>query len=172
MEEFVPFHVFQQRLHDARFEEDQEARARQPRPQAPAGDTEADEDKERRLNAYLDVLNRNAEVVHSYVTPEGDCIDCMKIASQPGLAGQAAYASPPVGVPGVPPAQQGGPAEAAQGLNQGPDEFEHIRRCPPGTIPVRRVGIEELRRAGTLRRYFQKAPGGGAMPPPPPAGPS
>jgi hypothetical protein len=161
MEEFVPFHVFQQQLHDARY---QEAEARQPRPGEPGGD----EETERRLNAYLDVLNRRAEVVHSFVTPDGDCIDCMKVATQPGLAGQAAQASPPVGVPGVPAAPRAGTPETAQGLDQGSDAFGHVRRCPPGTIPVRRVGV------GELRRHFEKAPGGGSMPPPPPspAGPA
>jgi hypothetical protein len=158
MEEFVPFHVFQQQLHDARFGEDQEADAPRPRP----GEPEAGEETERRLNAYLDVLNRRAEVVHSFVAPDGDCIDCMKVATQPGLAGQAAFASPPVGVPGVPGVPQAGTAETAQGS----DAFGNARRCPPGTIPVRRVGV------GELRRHFEKAPGGGSMPPPPPAGPA
>jgi len=166
MEEFVPFHVFQQQLQDARFGEDPEAKARQPRPLSQPAEAEVDEEKEGRLNAYLDVLNRNAEVVYSFVTPEGDCIDCMKTASQPGLAGQTAYASPPVGVPGVPSAPQPGSPETAQGLNHRHDGFERVRRCPPGTIPVRRVGIKEL------RRHFEKAPGGGSMPPPPPVGPS
>lgn len=41
--------------------------------------------------------------------------------------------------------------------------------CPPGTVPVRRVTLDELTRFPTLQGFLGKDPGGGGLPPVPPS---
>ena len=41
-------------------------------------------------------------------------------------------------------------------------------RCPPGTVPVRRVTLAELTRFPTLQSFLSKTPDGGSLPPVPP----
>ena len=45
------------------------------------------------------------------------------------------------------------------------DQFGNVMHCPSGTIPIRRVTLEDMSRFENLRQFLQKRPGGGAIPP-------
>jgi hypothetical protein len=45
------------------------------------------------------------------------------------------------------------------------DQHGNRMHAPDGTIPLRRLTIENLARFGTLRQFFQKSPIGSARPP-------
>ena len=45
------------------------------------------------------------------------------------------------------------------------DQHGNVMQCPPGTIPMRRVTLEDLTRFPTLRDFFRKGPRGAGRPP-------
>jgi hypothetical protein len=162
MENFTSFSAFQQQLRDA---QDAEKGTGGP---SGAGREEANRpgvspENLQEMHDYLTEQVRKMDVVHSYVDGTGDYIDCVKVESQPGLQGVGQIAKPPasatdtgLGYPTRDDAHEAAPAV---------DRFGNVMRCPEGCIPVRRVSLDELSRAGSLQNYFQKAPGGGMVPP-------
>lgn len=144
MEEFVPFPSFVKQLQTPQPGEDAE---------------------QRRKREYLAEHYQRVKVVHSFMADDRQCIDCIEAGSQPGLQGQGLPATPPAfaPMPGLPSTTVGG--ESPQLAMPRVDRHGHVMQCPPGTIPVQRVTLEQLDSAGTLEEYFQKSPGGGALPP-------
>ncbi|MGW1075655.1 neprosin family prolyl endopeptidase [Streptomyces sp. NPDC002537] len=101
-------------------------------------------------------------VPHSFVDDNGQVFDCVPVGSQPALKGST-------GEPPAPPDAPPGPGTrgASQSMPLQPqlrsdriDKFGHSMSCPPGTIAMRRVTLEELARGGTLRNFFRKSPYG------------
>jgi hypothetical protein len=112
--------------------------------------------------------------VHSFVDENGSVFDCIPIEQQPALkqSGTAPAAPPDL------PKPTG--AQAAQGLAEAPSQpTEHVVQlradrkdqhgntihAPDGTIAMRRLTMENLRRFQTLRQFFQKSPYGSGKPP-------
>jgi hypothetical protein len=86
--------------------------------------------------------------VASFADAGGSVFDCIAVEQQIALRGQSALVAappnPPAGVQAsgtAPPPQSGNAASA-----------------PPGTVPVRRVTLEELMRFPTLAHFLKKIP--------------
>src|ERR1700688_802203 len=105
------------------------------------------------------------EGVHSFLH-DGQHFDCLPIEQQPSVRGlglsHVEIAPPP---PLEVAAEPGAPAEprgkAGSPLTLGHhDSFGNEIRCAAGTIPMRRVTLEEMTRFETLRQFFEKGPDG------------
>src|SRR4051812_938120 len=107
---------------------------------------------------YLLARYQGGTSTHGYVLG-GQTFDCTRVDQQPGLRGQgprAAAAPPPAPPPG--PANPGDvPSGNASAGDGGPS-------CEEGTVPVRRLTLDELTRFPTLRQFFQKGPGQAGRP--------
>jgi len=108
------------------------------------------------------------EVQHSYLDEAGQVWDCIPIEQQPSLRRSDAGLAKPPELPGAEKAVRD-PSRRGVSLEPqlGPEETDRLgnkRSCPPGTIPMRRVTMEEMARFRTLRDFFRKAPDGGRHP--------
>jgi Neprosin len=106
------------------------------------------------------------EGVHSFLH-DGQHFDCLPIEQQPsvrglGLSHVETAPPPPLEVaaePGAPAAEPR--VKAGSPLTLGHrDAFGNEIRCAAGTIPMRRVTLEEMTRFETLRQFFEKGPDG------------
>jgi hypothetical protein len=105
------------------------------------------------------------EAEQSFVDENGSVFDCIPIEQQPALRATGGRAATPSDLPQ-------GAAGAAPGAQQvvqlGPhrrDQHGNQMLAPEGTIPMRRLTMENLTRFETLRHFFQKSPFGSALPP-------
>ncbi len=95
----------------------------------------------------------------------GQTFDCIPIDEQPAvrLRGLTSEATPPPAAAVPAPLTQGGtPPTTDQNNQEAGSQFDdagNLRRCEPGTIPVRRVTLEEMSRFKTLKHFFAKGPG-------------
>ena len=91
---------------------------------------------------------------------EGDVFDCIPIEQQPSvrLGGIVRIAEPPV-LPAAGPAawNKGSIPQATQAL-EGQPILGKSAECEDGTIPMRRVTLEEMTRFPSLRAYLSKSP--------------
>ena len=124
------------------------------------------------MQAHILKLYDKVEVKHSFVDKGGAVFDCIPIAQQPSLKGVKER------IPVAPDAPQPEKVELKKfecedALIASPlgadkkDRFGNIMQCPPGTIPVRRVTINDLAKFETLRNFFRKTPLGIERPPQP-----
>ena len=102
------------------------------------------------------------EVQHSFLDGNEQIFDCVPIEQQPSLKGrQEALADAP-----DPPFPEGRETDdrsrvvESQLGSDRTDRLGNVMACPPGTIPMRRVTLDELTRHEQLRDFFRKAPGG------------
>ena len=130
----------------------------------------AHEDAFAEMKAHVAKLYDKTEAPHSFMDEGGGVFDCIPIEQQLGLRGSSG---------GVPKAPDLPPIEAAGGPQDerkaslivspfGPhrkDRHGNVMHCPPGTIPMRRVTLEDLTRFGTLKDFFRKGPRGAGRPP-------
>ncbi|MEV6674711.1 neprosin family prolyl endopeptidase [Streptomyces sp. NPDC051162] len=125
-------------------------------PTSPVGAEEFDA-----MRAHIQSLYRGIEdVPHSFVDDNGQVFDCVPVERQPALRGTTSAPAAPADAPAGP-----GPRVTPQSLPLLPqlrsdriDKFGHAMSCPPGTIALRRVTLDELARRGTLRDFFRKSP--------------
>ena len=109
------------------------------------------------LNLYSGV-----SVAHSFVSGER-IFDCIPIEDQPGVrlrklrTGTEPPPSPPAGVSGE-GHESGSPSVAEVQDAGGRDALGNAQQCEDGTIPVRRLTLEELTRFATLKDYLAKQP--------------
>jgi hypothetical protein len=100
------------------------------------------------MRSYILRYYEKRDAVSSVVDGAGAVFDCIPVAQQIGLRDRAASeaappdAPSPAPEPGVPPAGSASTAASA----------------PPGTIPVRRITLEDLVRFPTLEAFFGKDP--------------
>jgi len=109
------------------------------------------------LRAHILNVYRDTPVSNSYVL-DGQYFDCIGIAQQPSvrLLGLTSIASPPPD----PPTPDENVSTPQIGPEQKGDTFGNPIGCAPGSIPMRRITLEELSRFETLQQYFEKGPGG------------
>jgi Neprosin len=123
-------------------------------------------------------LYEGVEAPHSFMDETGGVFDCIPIDQQPALRGSK---EPAPTAPDLPPLQaEPLPRTAAAGaekderqdtLTESPlrpgrkDIHGNAMLCPEGTIPMRRVTLEDMTRFPTLRAFMQKGPGGAGRPP-------
>jgi hypothetical protein len=122
------------------------------------------------MRAHLINLYQGVEVLHSFVDENGSVFDCIPVQQQPSLKGVGQALAKPPDIPaikGKPSAKENmTPANVESPLSPTrKDKFGNVMSCPPGTIPQRRVTLEELARFETMRHFFQKSPLGSGRPP-------
>ena len=127
-------------------------------------------DEFERMKAYLAERYQRVEVLHSFVDENGSVFDCVPIEQQPAFKGLGQK---------VPEAPHLSDVEEEQGDAEEPkaahveslisearkDKFGNATACPTGTIPLRRITLQELARHESLRHFFQKSPVGASVPP-------
>ena len=92
----------------------------------------------------------------------GDVMDCVPIMEQPSvrLNGITEIATPPEPTK----MDAGDPSEAAKSIvpwvETEKDAFDNQRSCAGGTVPIRRVTLEEITRFSSLKSFLQKSPDG------------
>ncbi|HVZ52727.1 MAG TPA: neprosin family prolyl endopeptidase [Pseudolabrys sp.] len=112
------------------------------------------------MRQYVLGLYDSVQVHHSYALGS-QVFDCVPVAQQPSARDLAprAIAPPPPMPPG------GGSAGAVQSVTQvdpqqRADAYGNSIGCEAGTIPMRRVTLQELSRFQTLQQFFRKSPDG------------
>jgi len=146
--EFVRFDSFMERTRAARLEN-------------PAHE----EMRQHILNTY-----REVPVTHSFLwgSSHFDCIPVMQqpAAKETGLNNIAAQ--PPDSVLASPAGEHAGARRGGllKKLSRGrsADEFGNSLACEEGTVPMRRLTLDEMTRFHSLREYFQKGPNGAGQP--------
>jgi hypothetical protein len=113
------------------------------------------------MQDYIAVRNANIDVIHSFEDAAGQIFDCIPIEQQPGLRGNPhPVASPPdltTAGRGRQP-RLGAPAAPRPLSYASRDRHGNPQQAPAGTIPIRRVTLEELIRFQDLRTFFRKHP--------------
>lgn len=113
----------------------------------------------REMVAHLDRLYHGVEVQHSFEDAAGQVFDCIPIAQQPSLRGHSGELPQP---PDLRPVLQGRAPEPRSAElepiaeNTRRDRHGNRMQAPPGTIPMRRVTLEELTRFQDLNHFFRK----------------
>src|ERR1043166_5560312 len=115
---------------------------------------------------------QGVQAEHSFKDENGSIFDCVPIAQQPAMRQKG---EGPAKAPGPPPAAE--PAQAGAQAGDRPthqamqlhadrkDQHGNVMQAPAGTIPMRRLTVENLARFETLRHFFQKSPYGSSTPP-------
>ena len=125
------------------------------------------------MKAHILGLYEDVEAQHSFMDESGAIFDCIPIEQQPSLRGSEE--SVPT-APDLPPhaaatgGEQDEQSEALVGSPLGPDRRDwhgNVMQCPEGTIPMRRVTLQQLTRFETLQDFFRKGPRGAGRPRPP-----
>lgn len=123
------------------------------------------------MRGHILKLYEGATAAHSFVDENGSIFDCVPIAQQPSLKGVSGALPKAPDAPHI-EAATGGTANdykpAALPPQLGPDKKDkhgNVMQCPAGTIPLRRVTLDDMSRFENLHNFFHKTPGGGAIPP-------
>ncbi len=130
----------------------------------------AHEDSFAEMRAHILKLYEGTEVTHSFVDENGSIFDCVPIEQQPSLKGADGPAATAPDLPHIelPAGAREDRKDAHVPPQLGEDKTDrhgNVMHCPAGSIPMRRVTLEDLTRFENLRSFFRKAPGGGAVPP-------
>jgi hypothetical protein len=123
------------------------------------------------MKAHILKLYEGVEAKHSFVDDNGSIFDCIPVEQQPALRGAKSGVAKAPDLP-APETKAGGPRDERRALEartavqkDSKDRHGNAMACPEGTIPMRRVSLEELARFETLQQFFQKSPVGGGPPP-------
>jgi hypothetical protein len=115
------------------------------------------------MKKYLVQRYEGLDVTHSFADENGQIFDCIPVDQQPALKGTGHKIAE---APDQPSAATLSDEFAIQPQLRPDrkDKFGNSMSCPPGTIAVRRITLEELSRYESLRQFFQKSPLGGRHP--------
>jgi hypothetical protein len=125
------------------------------------------EDAFEEMKAHIVKIYDKVEAAHSFMDETGAIFDCVPVEQQPALRGTKERVPK---APDLPKTKTGGEDERKDVLFPAPlapdrkDHFGNVMHCPEGTIPMRRVRLEDLTRFPTLRDFFRKAPRGAGRP--------
>ncbi len=141
------------------------------KPASPSADAASfQESRQHILGLYAGVTVRHSYLVDSHP------YDCVPIEQQPSVRMQKlpSIASPPPG-PSAPEPVTKGMSPTIEQLDpaQKTDQLGNAMSCDAGSIPMRRVTLEDIGRFKTLKKFLQKSPSGegrrlprsGAVPP-------
>jgi hypothetical protein len=128
------------------------------------------------MQSHLATLYRGVQASHSFAI-DGQVFDCVLRNTQPALKGAAPAEPPPFAPDAVlgafhRPGPNAGAANATHAPDRpatiasqgGLDAMGHVQACGAGTVPFRRLTLEELSRFATLQDFFRKAPGEAGRP--------
>jgi Neprosin len=138
----------------------------------------AHEDAFSEMRAHILGLYEGVEAPHSFMDETGAVFDCIPVEQQPSLRGSAEGVPMAPDLPPLTPDLQRGTAAGEGDQDERRDNladttltlerrdaYGNVMYCPEGTIPMRRVTLEDLTRFETLQDFFAKAPHGVARPP-------
>ena len=132
----------------------------------------ADEDAFSEMKSHILGLYENVEAPHSFVDSTGAIFDCIPIEQQPALKGSKDAVPKAPDLPPIEADDASGNDDEMQDISTSvelghdrKDWYGNAMQCPQGTIPMRRVTLEDLTRFPTLRAYMRKGPGGAGRPP-------
>jgi Neprosin/Pentapeptide repeats (8 copies) len=129
----------------------------------------AHEDAFAEMHAHLLQLYEGVEAQHSFIDENGSVFDCIPIEQQAALrhSTEAVPKAPDLPtVAGAPAARGHDVATQIEPLHEHrTDQYGNRMHAPDGTIPVRRLTMENLSRFNTLRHFMQKSPFGSNRPP-------
>jgi hypothetical protein len=134
-DDFLPFTTFIQSVEEARHE-----------------DYGVPRDEFEAIRSHILEAYEGVEVTQTFVDPAGQTFDCVPIDQQPSVRGTAAQRPRPPEPPPLPDLGLPGTDRPA------------AESCAPGTVPMRRITIEEIIRHGSLEKFHQKSPFGGRHP--------
>jgi Neprosin/Neprosin activation peptide len=122
----------------------------------------ANAEKFEEMKLHVAALYEGVEVTHSFIDENGQVFDCVPIEQQPALrrAGLQAPAEP-TDAPNHPARLTAVGGEVPVDAQIRPDRkdvFGNTMSCPPGTIPMRRITLEEIARFESLSHFFRKSP--------------
>ena len=119
------------------------------------------------IQSYLTNYYASIESDHSFVDPNGSVFDCFPVEKQFSLRDKKGGIAKAPDLPTGPKALASPAKRIVQLHADLHDQFGNRMLAPEGTIPVRRLTIEDLARFSTLHEFFQKSPGssGAARPP-------
>jgi hypothetical protein len=109
-----------------------------------------------KMRRHILSLYEGISARHSFIERGGSYVDCIPIDQQPGVRAAGGYIAepPPFTQPSKPSAWvQAIHAPLRPGLN---DSFGNEQYCPTGTIPMRRVTLEEMSRFESLDHFFHR----------------
>jgi hypothetical protein len=121
------------------------------------------------MRQHILSLYSGITIKHSFVLNSSH-FDCVPIEQQPGvkaLGGKSIASAPPESLakPAAGSDDDGDQAAPASQLAvKQADEFGNAVSCEAGSIPMRRITLEEMTQFSTLREFFQKGPGGAGRP--------
>jgi len=106
---------------------------------------------------HLLKLYSGMQVDHSFADEAGQVFDCVPIEQQPALKATGGRpATPPSIPPRSSPAAQPPVVSAAAPAAERKDRYGNDLTCPGGTVPLRRVTLEEITRFETLAHFLRK----------------
>src|SRR4051794_28491952 len=154
-----PFQQFLDELHSARPEQHLGVR----------NSRIAHEDAFNEMRAHLLQHYESVEATHSFVDENGSVFDCIPVGQQPAL--RYSRESVPT-APDLPQsASRAGAREERRETQVQPlhpdrrDQHGNRMHAPEGTIPMRRLTMENLGRFESLHQFFRKSPFGSPLPP-------
>ncbi len=117
------------------------------------------------MKKHILALYRGVSVEHSF-TDRGQIVDCIPIGQQPGLRRpgakpEALVREPPAPVAAPKPERAGKSRQPTRAIDLALKPGEKDARgeeqyCKPGTVPMRRITLEEMTRFDNLNDYFGK----------------
>jgi hypothetical protein len=113
------------------------------------------------MQSYVAARYDGVDVEHTFEDPAGRVFDCVPVEQQPSLRGTRA---PVAQAPDISPVLQGRPPDTAvpplsrELANPRRDRHGNEMLAPPGTIPMRRLTLDEVSRFKDLTEFFQKEP--------------
>jgi hypothetical protein len=113
------------------------------------------------MRLHLLTLYQGVHVAHSQ-SLDGQVFDCVPVGEQPSvrlLGLSAIAATPPPALPPVGFDLRGAKATV------GADPLGQAEACEDGTIPMRRITLDEMSRFETLHQFFMKGPDGAGQAP-------
>jgi neprosin-like protein len=143
---------------------------------AAAGSKALKADAVQAMAAHLGQQYDGVEAVHSFMDENGSVFDCIPIDQQPALREKtAAGVAKPITLPAA--TEPRGAAHTRKEADtrktyrvtqlgaKREDQAGNRMQAPSGTIPMRRLTIQNLTKFKTLRNFFEKSPYGSATPP-------
>jgi len=121
----------------------------------------SDETEFTRMKSYLVEHYEGVEALHSFVDENGSIFDCMPIEKQPSVRriGQSVAKPPDFPVKerkNVSDEHRNSTSVSLRLDANLKDRFGNALNCPPNTVPIRRITLDEITRFGSLENFFQK----------------
>ena len=115
-----------------------------------------DEASFKEMQAYLMHYYQGVQAQHSFADDAGQVFDCIPINQQPSLKGTHRNPATPPDLSGLSSSSRSeAPATGPFAIGR-KDRHGNPMGCPAGTIPVRRITMEQLARSSTLRDFLSK----------------